>query len=53
MKKMRKARLTLSIDPEVKKAAQKKAIDQEVTVSEVVEAYLREWTKGKAPCGDE
>ena len=36
-------RLTLRIDPELKKAAQAKAKADDLTLSQVVRRFLREW----------
>jgi predicted HicB family RNase H-like nuclease len=41
----KKKRLNLTIDEDVIKAAKKKAIDEDTSISEVVEKSLREWAK--------
>jgi hypothetical protein len=42
----KKKKLNLTIDEDVIKAAKKKAIDEDTSVSEEVERHLREWTEG-------
>ena len=41
----KKKKLNLTIDEDVIKAAKKKAIDEDTSVSEEVERHLREWAK--------
>jgi hypothetical protein len=45
----KKKKLNLTIDEDVTKAAKKKAIDEDTSISEVVEMYLREWAKDPPP----
>ena len=45
----KKKRLNLTLDPDVIKAAKKKAIDVGTTVSEEVEKRLRQWIEGDPP----
>ena len=42
---MAKKKLTLSITEKVIKAAKKKAVDEDISVSEEVEKHLRKWAK--------
>ena len=42
----KKKRLNLTLDPEVIKAAKKKAIDCDTTVSAEVEKRLKKWVEG-------
>ena len=46
---MAKKKLTLSVEEDMIKVAKKKAVDQDTSVSEQVERYLREWAKDPSP----
>jgi len=48
----KRKRLNLTLDPEVIKAAKKKAIDKETTISEEVEKHLRRWIEDDPPPKD-
>lgn len=46
---MAKVKLSLTIDPEVVKAAKHKAIEKGTSVSAEVERYLRKWIEEDSP----
>ena len=45
----KKKKLSLTIDEDVIKAAKKKAVDVDTSVSAEVERYLKEWAKDPLP----
>jgi len=46
---MAKKKLTLSVEEKVIKAAKKKAVDADTSLSAEVERYLEKWAKGDPP----
>ena len=40
-------KVTVKIDGDVWKEARKKAIDNDITMSKVIEGFLKDWVKGK------